>query len=213
MTQTRIYISGTAYCIDMDHLCSRNDFDKITNHFDMDMIDEVTDGIEDTFDRMYVIEAINLGRQKEKSIQDHNYENFFDIKTKQAKLERNYKKKKAEKEKESNEKACKEMVEAIESDTGNGSRYSVRMIGYIFFFILEKLGLFISNDSTKNCNQNKIKEFLSKLTGYKFESFNQKLIPDFNNQSTTKVLHNIANELESFLPNLSKEIRDRAEYG
>ena len=213
MTQTRIYISGTAYCIDMDHLCSRNDFDKITNHFDMDMIDEVTDGIEDTFDRLYVVYAINLSRQKEKSKQDHNYENFFDIKTKQAELERDYQEKKAEKEKESNEKACKEMVEAIEPDTGKGVRYSARMIGYIFFFILEKLGLFISNDSTKNCNQNKIKEFLSKLTGYKFESFNQKLIPDFNNQSTTKVLHNIANELESFLPNLSKEIRDRAEYG
>ena len=211
MTQTRIYISGTAYCIDMDHLCSRNDFDKITNHFDMDMIDEVTDGIEDTFDRMYVIEAIKLSWHKQNCKQNIN--DFLNIKTKQAELERDYQVKKAEKEKESNEKACKEMVEAIESDTGNGSRYSVRMIGYIFFFILEKLGLFISNDSTKNCNQNKIKEFLSKLTGYKFESFNQKLIPDFNNQATTKVWHNIANELESFLPNLSKEIRDRAEYG
>ena len=213
MTQTRIDISGTAYCIDLEHLCSRNDFEAMTDHFDMDKIAKVANSIEDTFDRKYVIDAINLRWQQEKCKQESNHQKFFEIMGKQTELEKDYLEKKAEMESRDKVKASKEMAGAAEPDTANGSRYSARMIGYIFFFILEKLGLFIGNDSTKNCNQNKIKDFLSKLTGYKFESFNQKLIPDFNSKSTTKVLHNIANELEPFLPNLSKEIRDRAEYG
>ena len=212
MTQTRIIISGTAYCIDMEHLCSGNDFKLITNNFDRKTIFDLCCMIRDITDRKYVIRAIDLRRQMLNCPQNDE-DKYFSLLNELFDLENEYREvKQMEQSKaEGENNSCKKLSKADEHCSESVERFTVSKIGYFFYFVLDALGIHLDNDDTKNCNQKAVKIFLARLSGYSIKSFNQKLIPDFKNKHDQNILYNLANEIEAFLPKISENIRKRIE--
>ena len=212
MTQTRIIISGTAYCIDMEHLCSRNDFETITNNFDRKTIFDLCCMICDITDRKYVIRAIDLRRQMLNCPQNDE-DKYFSLLNELFDLENEYREvKQMEQSKaEGENNSCKKLSKADEHCSESVERFTVSKIGCFFYFVLDALGIHLDNDDTKNCKQKAVKSFLSRLSGYSIKSFDQKLIPDFKNKHTQNILYNLADEIEAFLPRISENIRKRIE--
>ena len=212
MTQTRIIISGTAYCIDMEHLCSGNDFKLITNNFDRKTIFDLCCMIRDITDRNYVIRAIDLSRQMHKCPQNDD-DKYFSLLYKMNDLEKEYhEEKQMEQSKaEGENNSCKKLSKADEHCSESVERFTVTKIGFFFYFVLDALGIHLDNDDTKNCKQKAVKIFLARLSGYSIKSFDQKLIPDFKNKHNQNILYNLANGIEAFLPKISENIRKRLE--
>ena len=210
MTQTRIDIPGTARCIDLEHLCSKNDFDCLTNHFDRKTIIELVNSINDRTDRKYVIKAIELSH-KLSVCPLNDDEKFYSLLHANIDLENEYlDAKQAEEGKPREEEVTREKLsEAEEQTCEKDERFTAGKIGYLVYFLCDDSGIHADNDDTNNINQKEVKAFLSKLTGYSSKSFNQKVIPDFNNMNTIKMLSQLAKEIEPFLPKISKDIRNR----
>lgn len=213
MTQKKTIKPGAAYCIDWSHLCSGNDYESMTEHFKIPKIIALVNSVEDTFNRKYLIDAVRLQHLQSQCVKNPDVNVCYSILRDQTDLEERYNNEKQAIRSRKTEAESITEVATHELDSGKVNRFSAREIAVLFIIILEKLGVYLGNDSTKNCNQNVIKSFLSKITGYKEETFNQKLTLDIVSKSTINAMYKIANEIRSFLPSLSKEIVDRVEKG
>ncbi len=174
--------------IDFNKLCDNNDFRVLTNGYNKEDISELVRSIPDNDLHVVGIKAIRLQKKLE---QEEDEDAYLDILEEQAILQ-------AECSRKYNEPMLK-------SESSGGKGLLAREWGILMYYLCESHQIYLDGES-KNLDLEKVKMFLSQVSGLQLASFNNLCIPNFNVKADRRAMNKIKNITYPVFPALSKRI-------
>lgn len=186
--------------IDFSNLCGGNDFAALTDGYNRKKITELVWSIQDDIDRTFVYKAI-FAQKKLDNCTDDQFEQLLG---EQVKIQREY----------SDEKTRYNLQRPdLNSISQKTKGYNTTEISVLIYFICDKMGIYMRNDDTKNCEQKVAIPPIAKAFGFSESSFTDKLNLDFADSATRKAMNKVATDFKDFMPEVSAEImRQYNEY-
>lgn len=186
--------------IDFSNLCGGNDFAALTDGYNRKKITELVWSIQDDIDRTFVYKAI-FAQKKLDNCTDDQFEQLLG---EQVKIQREY----------SDEKTRYNLQRPdLNSISQKTKGYNTTEISVLIYFICDKMGIYMRNDDTKNCEQKAAIPPIAKAFGFSESSFTDKLNLDFADSATRKAMNKVATDFKDFMPEVSAEImRQYNEY-
>ncbi|GEM_PF-6363521 len=200
--QSSTNLQKNNFRINLTDLCRGNDYAALTDGYNRNRIQELVWSMEDS-DRTYVLRAISIQRKLD-NCPEEDYEQFERLFHDQLELQTEY----SDAKKRETPKIVEPQEFPLKAKGWNTLEWSV-----FFYYVCDKLGIFLKNDDCKNCNQQIAIEAISKATGYSPASFVDRLNIDPADSATRKAMKKVATDIKQFMPIVENEIkRDYEEY-
>lgn len=190
-------VMGSQGCrIDFSNLCGGNDYAALTDGYNRKKITELVWSVQDDVDRTFVYKAI-FAQKKLDNCPDEDDDQYEQLLGEQLKIQREYF------EERSKNNHTQPDSNSISQKTKG---YNTTEISVLMYFICDKMGIYMRNDDTKNCEQKVAIPPIAKAFGYSESSFTDKLNLDFADSATRKAMTRVATDFKDFLPEVCAEI-------